>query len=408
MRLLALILLCVLAIVLSVAAEPLRYLSQASIQKFSRELAAAQRHTSNSLWRKDRQRIHMIPHSASGTNMEAQGIRLLDIVLAASVDGQFHALNRTTGELIWSIADDLAYVQSPRDLNTERAPPMAFQSPLYNLIRSNHRSLVDSEEVDEVEETYVIEPQTGKVFILHPDDAPVERLGYTIPQFVELSPFKPPGDDNRIFYGSKTASLISIDLLTGRILGVSGERCAWDDNDPPEESPIDVNAMLDDLDGTHELPQKQRPIEVIIGRTDYHVSIHVRGRGVVQNLEFTKYGPNDIHRAIQSVWTHSPDGTYFQPSPDGKLYSFTEGGILSYVPTYPLIVAVFDAVYIPIRRDPILLLQPTPKLSDLSASLSADMDVPEVMYIGQIDDSPFALGHTNYPLVSFVQDRALS
>ncbi|CAE6531386.1 unnamed protein product [Rhizoctonia solani] len=399
----ALIQLCVLAIVLCVAAEPFRRSSHASIQKFSRDLAAAKRPTSNSLWRKDRERIPMVPHSVPGPNTAGQDIKLLDIVLAASVDGHFHALNRTTGELIWSMADDLAYVQSPRDPNTESAPPMASQSPLYNLIRSDHRSLIDSEDIDEEEETYVIEPQTGEVFVLHPDDAPVERLGYTIPQLVELSPFKPPGDDDRVFYGSKTTSLISIDLLTGRILGVYGERCAWDDNEPAEESPVDVNTMLDDLDGTHELPQKQRPIEVVIGRTDYHVSIHVKGRGVVQNLEFTKYGPNNIHRAIQSAWNRSPDGTYFQPSPDGKLYSFSKGGLLSYVPTYPLIVAVFDAVYLPTRRDPILLLQPTPKLSDLSASRSADMDLPEVTYIGRVDDSLFALGHTNYPLVLFAQ-----
>ncbi|KDN39776.1 hypothetical protein RSAG8_08568, partial [Rhizoctonia solani AG-8 WAC10335] len=118
---------------------------------------------------------------------------------------------------------------------------------------------------------------------------------------------------------------------------------------------------------------------------------------------FTKYGPNNVHRAIQAAWTRSPDGTYFQPSPDGKLYSFAKGGLLSYVPTYPLIVAVFDAVYLPTRRDPILLLQPTPKLSDLSSSRSADMDIPDVTYIGRIDDSLFALGHTNYPLVLFAQ-----
>ncbi|CAE6488268.1 unnamed protein product [Rhizoctonia solani] len=394
----ALIQLCVLAIVLCVAAEPFRRSSHASIQKFSKDLAAAKRPTSHSVWTKGRERTPMVPHSVPGPSTAGQDVRLLDIVLAASVDGHFHALNRTTGELIWSMEDDLAYGKSPRDPNTESAPPMASQSPLYNLVRSDHRSLADSDPVDDDEETFVIEPQTGEVFVLHPDDAPVERLGYSVPQLVELSPFKLPGDDERVFYGTKTTSLISIDLLTGRIMGVYGERCAWDDNGSTEDGPVDVNAMLDDLDGTQE---KQRPVEVVIGRTDYHVSIHVKGRGVVQNLEFTKYGPNNVHRSIQAAWTRSPDSTYFQPSPDGKLYSFAKGGLLSYVPTYPLIVAVFDAVYLPTKRDPILLLQPTPKLSDLSASRSADMDLPEVTYIGRIDDSLFALGHTHYPLVLF-------
>jgi serine/threonine-protein kinase/endoribonuclease IRE1 len=216
----------------------------------------------------------MIPHSVPGPNTAGQDIRLLDIVLAASIDGHFHALNRTTGELIWSMTDELAYAQTSRDPNTDSAPPIASQSPLYNLVRSDHRSLVDSDDTsgfnDEDTETYVVEPQTGEVFVMQPlapADAPVERLGYTIPQLVELSPLKPPGDDDRIFVGKKSTSLISLDLLTGRILGVYGERCAWDDNGSVEETPVDVNAMLDDLDGTHELPKKQRPVEVVIGRT---------------------------------------------------------------------------------------------------------------------------------------------
>ncbi|CAE6377832.1 serine/threonine-protein kinase/endoribonuclease IRE1 [Rhizoctonia solani AG-1 IB] len=397
----ALIQLCVLAIVLCVAAEPFRRSSHASIQKFSKDLATAKRPSSSLPWGKGREKGPMIPHSVPGPSTAGQDVRLLDIVLAASVDGRFHALNRTTGELIWSMADDLAYVQSPRDPNTEGVPSMGSQTPLYNLVRSDHRSLIDSEQVDEEEETYVVEPQTGEVFVLHPGDAPVERLGYSVPQLAELSPFIPPGDDERVFHGTTSTSLITIDLLTGRILGVYGEHCTWDDNGPSDESPIDVNAMLDDLDGTQELPQKQRPIEVVVGRTDYHVSVYVKGRGVVQNLKFTKYGPNNIHRAIQAAWNRSPDSTYFQPSPDGRLYSFAKGSILSYVPTYPLIVAIFDAVYLPTRRDPILLLQPIPRLSDLSASRSADMDLPEVTYIGRIDDSLFALGHTTYPLVLF-------
>ncbi|KAF8721207.1 hypothetical protein RHS02_08933, partial [Rhizoctonia solani] len=398
----ALIQLCVLAIVLCVAAEPFRRSSHASIQKFSKDLATAKRTSSSLPWRKTQEDTPMVPHSVPGPSTAGQDVRLLDIVLAASVDGRFHALNRTTGELIWSMADDLAYAQSPRDRNIEGVPPMASQTPLYNLVRSDHRSLVDSDHVEESEETYVIEPQTGEVFVLHPGDAPVERLGYSIPQLAELSPFIPPGDDERVFHSTTTTSLITIDLLTGRILGVYGEHCAWDnDGSNDDDSPIDVNAMLDDLDGTQELPRKQRPIEVVIGRTDYHVSVYVKGRGVVQNLKFTKYGPNNVHRAIQAAWNRSPDSTYFQPSPDGRLYSFAKGTILTYVPTYPLIVAIFDAVYLPTRRDPILLLQPIPKLSDLSASRSADMDLPEFTYIGRIDDSLFALGHTAYPLVLF-------
>jgi serine/threonine-protein kinase/endoribonuclease IRE1 len=221
------------------------------------------------------------PHTVPGPNTAGADIRLLDIVLAASIDGHFHAFNRTTGQLLWSMADDLAHTQSPSDPNTDSAPPMAVRSPLYNLVRSDHRSLIDPDHAahdDDESETYVVEPQTGDIFVVEPEspaDVPVERLGYSVPQLVELSPFKPPGDDDRIFVGKKSTSLISIDLLTGRILGVYGERCAWDDNDADQDTALDVDAMLDDLDGTREIPKKQRPVEVVIGRTG--MCFHVRG-----------------------------------------------------------------------------------------------------------------------------------
>lgn len=267
----ALIHLCILVAIICAAAEPFRRSTHASLQRFSNDLATAKRPSSNSLWRRGQKPPPMRPHSFAGPSTAGQDIKLLDIVLAASIDGHFHALNRTTGELIWSMADDLEYLQSPRDPNTDSAPPITAQSPLYNLVRSDHRSLVDSDDGDEDDETYVVEPQTGEVYVMQPlapADAPVERLGYSLPQLVELSPFKPPGDDERIFVGQKTTSLISLDLLTGRILGVYGERCAWDDNESTEEAaPVDVNAMLDDLDGTNELPKKQRPVEVVVGRT---------------------------------------------------------------------------------------------------------------------------------------------
>ncbi|KAF8752334.1 hypothetical protein RHS01_07903 [Rhizoctonia solani] len=341
----ALIQLCVLAIVLCVAAEPFRRSSHASIQKFSKDLATAKRTSSSLPWRKTREDTPMVPHSVPGPSTAGQDVRLLDIVLAASVDGRFHALNRTTGELIWSMADDLAYAQSPRDRNIEGVPPMASQTPLYNLVRSDHRSLVDSEHVEESEETYVIEPQTGEVFL------------------AELSPFIPPGDDERVFHSTTTTSLITIDLLTGRILGVYGEHCAWDNDDSNDDIHPSIGLLKLSL----------------VALVHYHVSVYVKGRGVVQNLKFTKYGPNNVHRAIQAAWNRSPDSTYFQPSPDGRLYSFAKGTILTYVPTYPLIVAIFDAVYLPTRRDPILLLQPIPKLSDLSASLSLHSATPPIL-----------------------------
>ncbi|KAG9078550.1 hypothetical protein FS749_009419, partial [Ceratobasidium sp. UAMH 11750] len=60
------------------------------------------------------------------------------------------------------MTDDLAYSQSSRNPNTENIPPIAAQSPLYNLVRSNHRALVDpgaAVHKENEEETQTVEPQ---------------------------------------------------------------------------------------------------------------------------------------------------------------------------------------------------------------------------------------------------------
>ncbi|QRV84905.1 Serine/threonine-protein kinase [Ceratobasidium sp. AG-Ba] len=99
----------------------------------------------------------------------------------------------------------------------------------------------------------------------------------------------------------------------------------------------------------------------------------------VQELSYTKYGPDGVHRALQAAWTRSPDSTYFQPSPDNKLYTFANGQLKRYENTYPLVVA----------------------LSDLSQHGRPTAWISIRHYVGRIDDSLFALGHVNYPLVIF-------
>jgi hypothetical protein len=94
------------------------------------------------------------PHSGLGDGDVdlLHDLRLLDTVLLASVDGRFHAVNRSTGRSIWSMEDD-----------GEAGPS---QSLLYNLVRTDHHlpSVATSE--SENQELYIIEPQSGDIFVL--------------------------------------------------------------------------------------------------------------------------------------------------------------------------------------------------------------------------------------------------
>lgn len=86
-------------------------------------------------------------------NIELLGdLRLLDTVLLASVDGKFHAVNRTNGRSIWSMEDDTEVGTS--------------QGLLHNLVRTDH-NLASTEVLEsESQELYIIEPQSGDIFIL--------------------------------------------------------------------------------------------------------------------------------------------------------------------------------------------------------------------------------------------------
>lgn len=173
-----------------------------------------------------------IATEGSGVDPTFQGgARLLDIVILASVDGKLHGVNRTTGQVLWSMSND-----------PDAAAPSGFGS----LIRTQH-SVHDSER-----EFFIIEPQSGDIYILPPMASPtdgLQRLQLSIQQLVELSPFSFPGDEDRLFVGSKETSMVVLELETGRVKGTinADKECFWEDQLEVEEEDSDIPAPKRDL-----------------------------------------------------------------------------------------------------------------------------------------------------------------
>ena len=196
---------------------------------------------------------------ASGFNFAGFGTigeeesELLDIVLVASVDGKLHALNRTSGVTLWSLSSSSA--------SGDKIP-----SSLTPLIRTQHPDY-DPDLTDDgspERETYVIEPQTGEIYVLSSPDSPLQRLPFTMPQLLDMVPFKfPTGNGLKYFVGRKETSLVLVELETGRVKSIE---CPWDPfEDLAEAAAENMDLDLDELDGTK--PPKSRPTEVYIGRT---------------------------------------------------------------------------------------------------------------------------------------------
>lgn len=152
---------------------------------------------------------------------------ILDIVLVASVDGKLHALNRSSGHILWST------------------------STISSLVRTVHD--------DDNSDLYIIEPQSGDIYLMATPTSPLQRFPFSMSELVDMSPFSFSGDqDRRVFVGRKETSLLLIELETGKIKAILNSECPWDPSDN-----LDPEAHLD-LD---ELERNTKPTEIFIGRT---------------------------------------------------------------------------------------------------------------------------------------------
>ena len=184
-------------------------------------------------------------------------LELLDIVLVASVDGNLHALNRTSGAILWSMT----------------SPSLGeVSSPLSPLVRTKHPE--QDPDDDDVQEVYVIEPQSGEIYVMSTTDGPLQRLPLSMPQLVELSPYSVFGEDSvKVFVGKKETSLLLVELETGRVKATvnSNAECPWDPFEDISRHADEDDLDLDELDGSK--PPKKDPTltEVFIGRTGQFV-----------------------------------------------------------------------------------------------------------------------------------------
>lgn len=182
----------------------------------------------------------------------AVDLDLLDVVLVASVDGKFHALNRTSGNILWSMTS------SPSSTS------ISAPATLGPLIRTNHVEY-DPDLTDENtnQELYIVEPQSGDIYVLATPTSPLQRFPFSMSELVDLSPFTFSGsEDRRVFVGRKETSLLLIELETGKVKANS-ECPPWTPSDGHNEENAEVD--LDELDGSG--PQTSAPTEVFIGRT---------------------------------------------------------------------------------------------------------------------------------------------
>lgn len=254
--------------------------------------------------RRDPARSHLGLPPLPSADGNDDGLELVPIVLVASVDGKFHALNRTTGMKIWSMPSTTT-VATPSEVVTGDETAVAPPSTLDPLISTKHVEYDPEYDGDSVpQETYIIEPQSGDIYVSSSPGGSLQRLPLSMPQLVDLSPFSFGDGDRRVFVGRKKTSLMVVELETGRVKAALDSECPWDPFeelvDKEEEDDID----LDELDGT--IPTRQYPTEVYIGRTGASFPCIL----IIDRYECTRYC------RLFHLYTHSPTITQ-HPSTTG-------------------------------------------------------------------------------------------
>jgi serine/threonine-protein kinase/endoribonuclease IRE1 len=124
------------------------------------------------------------------------------------------------------------------------------------LVRTRH---VDqdpdlTDDLDACQETYIIELQSGDIYVMATPSSPLQRFPFTMSELVDMSPFSSAAaDDHRVFVGWKATAEVVVELETGEVRFGGADTCPW--------GPF---LDLDERDG-HEPPPGRR--EVVVGRT---------------------------------------------------------------------------------------------------------------------------------------------
>ena len=155
---------------------------------------------------------------------------LRDIALVLTVDGELHAVKRSTGQHVWSLHDS----SSGQD-NIISQPLVAARSSYPNTSAvADHTtgqglsSHANSSPPDQSDEVYILEPTAGgSIFVYSRSKQSTTKLPLTMAELVNLSPFTFPGDDSRMFVSQKTTSLVGVDLASGKLAGVFGPEAGW-------------------------------------------------------------------------------------------------------------------------------------------------------------------------------------
>lgn len=207
---------------------------------------------------------HARTSSAHRPDPTVDDLNLSPLVLAVTVDGHIHALQRDTGQWKWTLHDDggsaLGGLHSHDKLKRQKAGEglggnlVKSQGRRRPPSRSSSSSSISNETslsvpVDRFldDEIYVIEPFAGGDLYVYvrdgPDQGDLQKLPLSMQELVGQSPFI---ISSRLYVGKKDTKFVGVDIRTGRLVGVFGADAMWCEWDEQREGRLDNEVEFDD------------------------------------------------------------------------------------------------------------------------------------------------------------------
>jgi serine/threonine-protein kinase/endoribonuclease IRE1 len=212
-----------------------------------------------------------------------------DMVLLATVDGSIYARDRGSGKELWKFYSERPMVET------------TYHS----------RSADDDPEADDF--TWIVEPnQDGSLYIFVPGpNAGIQKLGLTVKQLAELSPYSSE-DSPFVYTAEKKTTLFTLNATDGAALRFfSSSGAAVMD----AKSCRNVRAL--ERGGDDECEPSPT---INLGRTDYVVNIHHRDTGSsVCTIRYFEWTPNHRDRDLQAQYLSTLDHKYIYPRHDGGI-----------------------------------------------------------------------------------------
>lgn len=280
-------------------------------------------------------------------------IKVTNLLLSSDIEGNLHALNRHTGELVWSFVGDGPLVSivsdnkevrasSPTTTPTEQsasAIPGDGQAAAAFSSSSNGATMHMSQQAPQQsaapDMTWVIEPYGDGTIYHFTAEGGLQKLPASIKQLVMKSPFS-LGDDF-IYTGVRKSGIVKINARTGQLLDSYG---LDQSNSTLADFTTDDDIMEDDDDDDDD------DETIMLGKTVYELQIFSKN-DTSWNITYTSWGPNNLHANLARHNHESADNLYIQPFQDSSLLALDASSkSVQWVSSLPYItVNVFDVYY---------------------------------------------------------------